>query len=310
MRSALHAQSPNQSNRCLPPFVDLGNEPGPLVTARSIDEAQMILTGQRVLELNSALRIAGTELSVTHPISSLWTLYRAGPAISTRISEYRSTWTGGVSAPKPIDMALLLAGILVDPLQMATARRSWDIALSAARVSFARNGYAVLRDLIPPLLCGALRRQYRCMVKSGAMRLGDGQSPLRYVAHNEAMARFVHQQVLQTMCAIAGVNVKPSYVYAACYSRGASLPRHVDRKQCEYSISLSVDYAPEIDGPAPWPLWLDTASGPIAIYQSLGDALFYRGCMLPHFRSQLTLGDFSTSLLLHYVDENFRGPLN
>ena len=89
------------------------------------------------------------------------------------------------------------------------------------------------------------------MMKSGAMRLGDGQSSLRYVAHNEAMARFVHQQVLQTMCAIAGVNVKPSYVYAACYGRGASLPRHVDRKQCEYSISLCVDYAPEINGPTP-----------------------------------------------------------
>ena len=142
------------------------------------------------------------------------------------------------------------------------------------------------------------------------MSLGDGQSALRYVVHNEVVARFLHQNLTPVVAAVAGVPVKPSYVYTANYLPGAVLPRHIDRAQCKYSISLCVDYLPEPVDATPWPLWLETATGTVAVYQELGDALFYRGCELPHFRTQLPPGHRSTSLFLHYVDAAFTGPLD
>ena len=109
------------------------------------------------------------------------------------------------------------------------------------------------------------------------MTLGDSGSPLRYVAHNESVARFFHSQIATAVGAIAGAPVKPSYVYVSSYQGGADLPAHTDRAQCEYSVSLLLDYTPEPVDRSSWPLYLVTASGPVAIWQGIGDGLIYRG---------------------------------
>jgi hypothetical protein len=46
-------------------------------------------------------------------------------------------------------------------------------------------GIAPVGGLLHPYHLGALRRYYRCLIRRGAFRLGDGQSPLRYNAHDE-----------------------------------------------------------------------------------------------------------------------------
>jgi hypothetical protein len=105
------------------------------------------------------------------------------------------------------------------------------------------------------------------------MKLGDIQSRRRWIAHKERVARAVQDQFAPVMGAIAGVPGKPSYTYTIRYEAGAELPRHVDRVQCEYSISICIDFGPEPDGPTPWPLWLETRDGHVSIYQALGDGL-------------------------------------
>jgi hypothetical protein len=284
-------------------------EPGPLVPARSIDEACRTLAERRPLVVNPGLGMAGTTVWVTDPVSSLVTPYALGKATAAYLATIKPGEGAPCNMPQNVCLPLLLAGVLIEPLAARGDRESRNTELRVCKISFVRVGHAVIRHLLPPLLLGSLRRHYRRLVESGSMRLGDSQSRHRYVAHNEAMARFVHGQLLQTMCVIAGLKLKPSYAYAACYLRGAILPRHTDREQCEYSVSLCLDYAPEPYATTSWPLWLDTAAGPVPIDQSLGDALFYRGRCLPHFRTQLAAGEFSTSLFLHYVDERFAGSL-
>ncbi len=58
------------------------------------------------------------------------------------------------------------------------------------------------------------------------------------------------------MSALAGEPYQPSYVYFGSYRPGATLKPHVDRAQCELSISLLLDYTPEPDGASPWPIHL------------------------------------------------------
>src|SRR5262249_53384975 len=112
------------------------------------------------------------------------------------------------------------------------------------------------------------------------------------------------------MGAVVGRPIKPSYTYTACYESGSELPRHTDREQCEYSISLCIDFEPEPNGATPWPLYLETPRGVAAVHQALGDGLLYRGRLLPHYRFRLGPRCRSTSLFLHYVDADFRGSLN
>jgi hypothetical protein len=185
-----------------------------------------------------------------------------------------------------------------------------DAALRKATVLFRARGYAPVSDLIHPFHIAALRRYYRYLIRSGAIRLGDKQSPRRYVAYNEPVARFFHQQIAKKVSAVAGELVKPSYVYLASYLSGAELKKHTDRVQCEFSVTLCLDFSPEPVLETPWPIELDTSSGTVKVYQSLGDGLAYRGTRLPHYRGVLGEGKTSTSIFFHYVSADFTGSLD
>lgn len=183
-------------------------------------------------------------------------------------------------------------------------------AAGNAAAQFQEKGYAPIGNLIHPFHVAALRRYYRHLVRTGEIRLGDNQSSRRYVAHNEPVARFFHHMIARKLSAVAGMKLKPSYVYMASYLSGAELKKHTDREQCEYSVTFCLDFSPEPDLATPWPIRLDTATGTVTVYQALGDALAYRGTRLPHYRSKLGEGYASTSIFFHYVVEDFAGALD
>jgi hypothetical protein len=107
-----------------------------------------------------------------------------------------------------------------------------------------------------------------------------------------------------------GEPVKPSYVYLASYMSGADLKKHTDREQCEFSVTLCLDFSPEPALATSWPIRLDSSSGTVTAHQALGDGLVYRGTRVPHYRDVLPQGFTSTSLFFHYVPEDFSGRLN
>jgi hypothetical protein len=203
---------------------------------------------------------------------------------------------------------LSFAHVLVDHNYTVQRRTEWTSAVSHCAHLF-KKGYVPLGRLIHPYHIGALRRYYRYLLRSGNFKLGDGQSPRRYVAHNEPIARFFHHQLTGIVSDIVGEPVKPSYLYFASYQSGAELPRHTDREQCEYTITLCIDHSPEPERESPWPLYLDTHEGTVTVFQGIGDGLLYRGRKLAHYRKKLSEGLTSTSIFFHYVSENFTGPL-
>jgi len=189
------------------------------------------------------------------------------------------------------------------------ADRNRDGRIAKASAMFREKGYAPLGDLIHPFHIAGLRRYYRYLIRSGAIELGDRQSPRRYVAYNEPVARFFHRDIAATLSAVAGEPLKPSYVYMASYLNGARLKKHTDREQCEFSVTLCVDFSPEPALETPWPIRLDTPTGTVTVYQALGDGLAYRGTRLPHYRDALGDSQTSTSIFFHYVAADFSGPL-
>jgi hypothetical protein len=204
--------------------------------------------------------------------------------------------------------ALASAGILVQGDSSARQRKSWAEAVLQCRQAF-QSGYVPVGGLIHSFHLAALRRYYRQLIRRGKAGW-DNECPLRYGLHNDPVARFFHRHLAPLVTDIAGEVVKPSYVYVASYQSGARLRKHTDRQQCEFSITLCLDYAPEPAGQTPWPLYLETRTGIVKVYQALGDALLYRGREIPHYRPRLPERSTSTSIFFHYVREDFTGWLD
>jgi hypothetical protein len=211
--------------------------------------------------------------------------------------------------PKPLVWVLAKAEILVAPNHAERRRREWQ-QHSRVLASRFRGGYVQLANLVPAFHLAALRRYYRQSVRSGALTLGDDQVPRRYVCHNEAAARFMNLQFAGVVSNIAGAPVKVSYAYVAAYQSGSALERHTDREECEYTITICVDATPEPVATCPWPIDLDTKGGTARIFQELGEGLLFRGRTLAHQRGRIPSGHSVTSMLLHYVDQQFDGPLD
>jgi len=211
--------------------------------------------------------------------------------------------------PFHVRWVLTQANILVAPDTAAQRRQQWAEWVDGFAATF-EGGYVVLENLIHPFHIGALRRYYRHRVRRGFYSLGDEQVSRRFAAHNEDVARFMHRQLTYAISDISRAALKPSYAYFVSYMNGAELEKHVDRKQCEYSITTCIDASPEPEDESPWPIELEVEQGTAKVYQSIGDALLYRGCSVAHWRERLPRGLTSTSLLLHYVDESFAGNLD
>jgi hypothetical protein len=206
--------------------------------------------------------------------------------------------------------ALASAGILIEQDSEFDRRRRQQAQITRAAELFAQRNYAPIRNLIHPFHVAALRRYYRYLIRNGKIHLGDNQSVRRYVAHNDGVARFFHLQIAATVSAIVGELVKPSYVYLASYLRGAELQKHTDRAQCEFSVTLCLDFSPEPVRETQWPIRLETPDGTTTVFQALGDGLVYRGTRVPHFRDRLEDDHTSTSIFFHYVPLNFGGSLD
>jgi hypothetical protein len=204
---------------------------------------------------------------------------------------------------------LAAAQILVEPGYAERRQREHAQMVSRSAAQFRRLGYVRLQGLIHPFHLGALRAYYRQLVRDGGLRLGDAQTARRYFAHNERIACFFHHQLSAVAGDIVGAPIQPSYVYVASYQPGARLLKHTDRPQCEYSISMCIDFTPEPVGRTPWPLCLETKQGTVKVSQAIGDALLYRGPDLPHYRTPLAQDRTSTSIFFHYVHRDFAGPL-
>lgn len=155
----------------------------------------------------------------------------------------------------------------------------------------------------------ALQEYCRGLVREGWLAFNDGQSS-RFYAYDPPFFSWLQRCTTRLVEAPAGCGLRPVCCYLGSYVAGASLEIHTDRPECEYSLSLLLDSGPEDPARQPWPLCIrDPASGRNrAFAQQPGDALFYRGTRLPHFRDPLTHG-WSTSVFFHFVNETIQGPL-
>jgi hypothetical protein len=126
------------------------------------------------------------------------------------------------------------------------------------------------------------------------------------------MGHFFHAQLNDLVSEIVGAPTKPSFSFYASYRTGSELPAHRDREQCEYSMSILVDYAPEPDDLSPWPIFVQPpgASAATPVDLGIGDAVFYFGREVRHHRERLTNSEYCNCWFFFYVPEDFQGSLD
>jgi hypothetical protein len=266
------------------------------------------LESHRYLLANFNLQ--GTVAWVQDPATNSLHPFWLGSRLAEAVSRLRPGELVPESLPRDACFLLAAAGILVREGDTQRRIAEWEEIVRKGVKQFQARRYVPLGNLVHPFNLAALRRYYRHAVRRRAFPLGDEQCPLRYGVHNESVVRFFHHQIAKSLGAIVGEAIKPSYVYLASYLSGSELKKHTDRQQCEFSVTLCLDFSPEPDLATSWPILVDTPEGSVTIYQALGDGLVYRGTKVPHYRNVLAEGHMSTSIFFHYVPENFSGPLD
>jgi hypothetical protein len=250
-----------------------------------------------------------------HPI--LWTDDPATGALAPFWVRFKDFWALHALAPGAplppefparLRTALAEAGALSSADARAERAAGADAAVARRAEEFARTDVCRMGRTLHPRHCHALLDYYEQLIATKSWPLGDAQVAGRYGWYNESLSRFFHHQFRTLVGRLAGQPVRPSYSYVSAYRAGAVLDRHVDREQCEYTVSLLLgESGPGIEGG--WPLLLDAAHGSIPVIQSPGEAVLFRGTRVPHWRPPLSDGTTHTSLLFHYVPADFRKTL-
>lgn len=267
-------------------------------------------TPREVAEAAAWLATGAHDPIVWVPTATGWQPFWVGDAYRELLNHCSLGGPVPDGAPNQTVDVLRQAGILVESSHGDAAGKRWHAAAATSARRFCQRRYTTVSGLIHAFQIDALRKYYRRLVRTGGMYLGDAQASCRYACHNEAVSRFFHHQLTDAISEIAGEKVKPSYTYVVSYQGGAELEPHTDREQCEFTLSILVDYPPERERESPWPLCIQPGKRTVRVIQNVGDAILFCGRQLPHFRPKLAEGLTSTTVLLHYVREDFAGPLD
>jgi hypothetical protein len=225
---------------------------------------------------------------------------------SERDLELLSTWEGGSALQgwggRRVMRGLAEAGLVMSERRRRRVEMEWNALREQARRAACMAGFASVPRLLPAPQARSLSTYYKKLIREGLAPLGDSQVERRYYLQDESVSQYLHEAILPFCQDVFGCALQKTYCYVVSYQSGAVLERHVDFSSCDYSVSLLIDSTPR--GVPSWPLYLDASQfgrGVVAIEQRPSDALFYRGCALPHWRQELPFGQRSISLLLHYV---------
>ena len=97
----------------------------------------------------------------------------------------------------------------------------------------------VVEDVINPEIHKIVDEYFKTNIKNGVYPFGDRQSQ-RYKIIDEIMTRLLHLEFLPLIEKIVGKKMDPTYTYISAYVKGADLPAHTDRPECEFTCSYII----------------------------------------------------------------------
>ena len=173
----------------------------------------------------------------------------------------------------------------------------------------ASTGACEISSIFQPDELAAVLTYFR-KLQAGNWLKPDWHQTTQKIAKNDPVARHIQFGVTELMGQLFGEPVKPSFSYSSDYHSGANLPRHSDRVQGTYTLSLYIDYSPD-DGSvlSPWPLLMHDPAGDRQFCPDRGGGILFKGCDLEHSRPNLPDGASALQVMLCFVRRDFEGSL-
>ena len=184
---------------------------------------------------------------------------------------------------------------------------------------YEEDGYALLKGLVAPRVARAfLHRLSRDLGRTALPLVGEGphsrvlQRPALEVHGGDySPMLFFFWGLTPLMSRLVGRELLPTYDFFRVYRAGDVCRVHSDRRACEHSLSLTLDYS---DGRI-WELQIgrdgsgtrgvadDFGGEPhAALAMEPGDAVLYRGIDRRHGRTVPNPNRWSAHLFMHWVD--------
>ena len=128
----------------------------------------------------------------------------------------------------------------------------------------------------------------------------DNQIPNTYANYGDVAMDTLLFLTKKKVEKIMDVTLIETYSYCRMYKKGDELKRHKDRPSCQLSTTLNL-------GGDPWPIFLEPSGKEglkgVRVNLKPGDALFYQGCELEHWREPFK-GEHCGQVFLHYNSDN------
>jgi hypothetical protein len=159
------------------------------------------------------------------------------------------------------------------------------------------NKCIVIKNFIREDICKEMSNQMRQFDKSGLSLKDDPLCPdsASFYRMFDKILALCHPRVEE----IVGEELIPSFNYCRVYKKNNILPRHIDRPACEISFTITLDY--EI---SPWLFYAEVDGKEIEVNLKRGDMCLYEGCIIPHWRHQMTHQTWQSQGFFHYVRKN------
>ncbi len=168
---------------------------------------------------------------------------------------------------------------------------------AAQNADYRANRYAVVRRSVDPASM-AIIRDYALMQRQHEHYYNREPITDSLDHYADVMGESLLLELQPLVERVTGRALHPSYSWLRIYYPGSELPKHIDRKSCEVSASITVGY----DADQHWPLFVHSQGQDIAVELEPGDLLIYDGSDVPHWRTQFT-GRYWIQIFLHYVDQ-------
>jgi len=157
------------------------------------------------------------------------------------------------------------------------------------------HGYEIIRNFITSEKAEKLALNISEQVKSNIDVMRDGQVPDADSLYNSKYGLELLVNKNGEISSLINESLLPTYCYSRIYKNGCELIKHVDRQECEVSLTV------HLDGDEKWDFYVENyEKEEVCITLNKGDAIIYLGAKVPHWRNKY-IGKSYTQLFLHYV---------
>lgn len=140
------------------------------------------------------------------------------------------------------------------------------------------NKYIVVRNFIPSDRAIDLGIEFGDYCREENVK-GDHQAPFSSSVYNYISFLELLCEKTPEVSKLIGETTLPTYTYARVYRNGDVLEKHIDRPECEVSLTVN------LGGSEEWDIWIESGEGgekEVPISLKPGDALIYLGSEAHH----------------------------